>query len=161
MPALVFGRSQTVASFIAEVGPNGAVCWATASAAPCLSIFKPILVSVRPGAVSTPSQTPQDLRNRWWRHERFHRRALESFPAVLASIKVERQALEQSFIKRLQGLEAASQAEACAVVDQCWREADAAEDRWRSELSRRPRGVRGTPFQRSWRRLNQAAGLRL
>lgn len=75
----VLANSQTTASWVAELTPQGAQHWVTATAAPCTGLFKPV-------AVDTPvnmGPRAKDVANDslWWRHERFHRRVARN-PAV-------------------------------------------------------------------------------
>lgn len=79
----VVTSSQTTASWVAELGPAACAHWATATAAPCISLFKPV-------AVDAPVQYGPRAQDRaddslWWRHERLHRKVMRN-PAELAAI---------------------------------------------------------------------------
>jgi secernin len=63
--------SQTVASLIAHLTPEGVRLFATGTAAPCLSAFKPIDVAT-PIDVGGPTGL-EDATSPWWRFERLHR----------------------------------------------------------------------------------------
>ena len=70
---------QTVGSLISELRASDAVHWVTGTAAPCTSIFKPVLVGI-----PLPSHGPRptdrfDARTLWWMHERLHRAMLGVF----------------------------------------------------------------------------------
>jgi len=62
--------SQTVGSFVAELGRSGQRYWATGTAAPCLSVFRPVSVA-RPQDVGSPTGKQDD--SLWWRFEAIHR----------------------------------------------------------------------------------------
>ena len=62
--------SQTVGSFVAELGQSGQRYWATGTAAPCLSVFRPVSVA-RPHDVGSPTGKQDD--SLWWRFETIHR----------------------------------------------------------------------------------------
>jgi len=62
--------SQTVGSFVAELGQSGQRYWATGTAAPCLSVFRPVSVAV-PHDVGSPTGKQDD--SLWWRFETLHR----------------------------------------------------------------------------------------
>lgn len=151
-------RSQSVASMVSELRPGRQVHWVTASSAPCVSLFKPLILGVgAPQQGSSPSDR-YDADARWWRHERLHRAMLNDFGAALEMIAAERDALEASFEARIDA--AFESGDLTAAVADCWREADAAEARWFQAL--RPGGGRKADeadYRRSWARLNHVAGL--
>ncbi len=151
-------RSQSVASMVSELKPGRTVHWVTATAAPCTSLFKPVLFET---GLPPQGQAPNDWfddATLWWRHERLHRAMLRDFKASLAAIEGERDALEAGFQAMIdRAFDAGPEALAHAVAE-CWREAEAAEERWAARLA----PLRPTPrsgYQRSWARLNQVAGL--
>ena len=151
-------RSQSVGSMVAEWVGGRAVYWVTASSAPCLSLFKPVLFETGlPGQGAAPTDKAE-TESRWWRHERLHRAALDSYPERLAAFAAIRDDLEAAFRQRIrEALTAKFSATALrAIVQGCWDEADAAE----AELAWTPATApaRGA-FAQSWRRLNKAAGL--
>ena len=151
-------RSQSVGSMVSELVNGRAVHWVTASSAPCLSVFKPVLFETGlPDQGAAPTDEA-DRASRWWKHERLHRAALDQFPEVLAAFAAKRDALEAAFRARIhQAL--ADQATApvlTAIVRACWAEADTAEAEWLNAPHARP--TRGA-FAQSWRRLNKVAGL--
>ena len=70
---------------VSELRADGAVHWVTASSAPCLSIFKPVILAAGlPDQGSAPSDR-YDASTRWWRHEVGHRAALGDYPARIAA----------------------------------------------------------------------------
>jgi dipeptidase len=155
-------RSQSVAAMASDLGPDGARHWVTATSATCLSLFRPIGPSLTPpphGPLPTDRHDPQSL---WWRHERFHRRALADFPAALAELAPERDAAEADFRHRMDtawtlGPDAADRAAA-----DCWAAADQLEAVWMRRLLSRPaprRSAIGRSASLAWARLNTTAGL--
>jgi dipeptidase len=154
-------RSQTTGSLVSDLREGAAVHWVTASAAPCLSLFKPVLFET-----GLPPQGPLptdqfDPKTRWWRHETFHRATLKDYAPGIRAIAAERSALEATFAERM----AAALANdplgpgARAAVAECWREADAADARWAANVAVRERPKGGGSHARSWARLNHVAGL--
>ena len=153
-------RSQTVGSLVSQIGDHSAIHWVTASAAPCLSVFKPFVFEIGlPDQEPTPTDR-YDPHSRWWGHERLHRKALADFPTAIQLIAPERDALELGFIEQMEEIRRRgdSPERIQIAVDQCWRDADAAEQRWRAMLQH---GL-GRPhvwnaYTHSWARLAQAA----
>jgi hypothetical protein len=89
--------SQTVASWVSEIREGGAQHWVTATAAPCLSLFKPVQVGLPLHAVM-PEGGQADA-SLWWQHERFHRRVARN-PRVYAPVFApERDALESTWLR--------------------------------------------------------------
>jgi hypothetical protein len=66
---------QTVSSLVSELTPTGQQHWATGTAAPCLSVFRPVDVH-QPRATGTPIGMPDD--SLWWRFESVHRAMLSA-----------------------------------------------------------------------------------
>ena len=69
---------QTTASWISELTPDGDRHWATGTAAPCLSLFRPLALS-RPRGDSL-----------WWRFERLHRHVLRDPASLPGSFHADR-----------------------------------------------------------------------
>jgi hypothetical protein len=78
----------------------------------------------------------------------------------LALIAGERDALEAGFRVRMADAWTAGEAAVPAAIDACWREAEAAEHRWREAVRptrRRPSSI-GKPASLAWARSNAVAG---
>ena len=154
-------RSQTTGAMVSELGPAAAVHWVTAGSAPCLSLFKPVLFeSGLPDQGLRPTDR-FDPEAHWWRRERLHRTVLADYVARVAVFAAERDTLESAFRERVAEAFAAGSGPAALrrVVDECWSEAAAAEERWLAAvlaMVRQPR--RDDAHARSWRRLDQVAG---
>jgi secernin len=120
-------HSQTTASWVSEWTQSGLVHWVTATAAPCLSIFKPIVLGA---PFPRDDYAPSDKfnrRTRWWKHELWHRAALGGYEDVAVAIATQRDELETQFVEAIR---AASRENLSVVIAECWRAADAAEDAW-------------------------------
>lgn len=142
-------RSQTTASWVSEWTPAGVVHWVTASAAPCLSIFKPIVLgAVMPETTYAP--TDKFYRQaRWWKHELWHRGALCKYAEHLASIAAERYALEAKFASDVSAA-MGSPDQLNEVIAACWREADETEMRWAANVHHDGYARCGKAYAASW-----------
>jgi secernin len=161
MHAAADGRAgQTTGSMVSQLRPGCVVHWVTGTAAPCISIFKPVLVGVPLPEQGPPPTDQFDARTLWWRHERIHRAALMSdFGKFLNAIQDERDELEAQFRTRIDRVIAdGDEADRTRVVAECWREALELESSWMARVGR-PQPVEDSPFVSNWRRLNQLAGL--
>jgi dipeptidase len=74
-PGGVAVSSQTTASWVAELRPDGASHWVTGTSAPCTGLFKPVRVTEPLDLGPSPTDTA-DEDSLWWRHERLHRRVM-------------------------------------------------------------------------------------
>ncbi|MGE0416945.1 MAG: hypothetical protein AB7O80_09075 [Acetobacteraceae bacterium] len=151
---------QTVGSLVSDLTAGQALHWVTGTAAPCLSIFKPVLPGLPP-----PSHGPRptdrcDDATLWWRHERWHRALLPAFPDRLATVAQERDALEAGFRDRMAAVMSGGtlQEKQCAVAA-CWNEADAAERRWAQWLGQPAQAPVSAAFADAWAEMNRRAAL--
>jgi secernin len=155
-------RSQTTGSLVSEMGEGPALHWVTASAAPCLSVFKPVLFET-----GLPDQGPAptgrwDTRSRWWRHERFHRAVLTDFARRSEGFGEARDKLEAGFAERMnQAIAAGLAPDGLRIaVNDCWREADAMEEDFARSVAAAPgAAAQSGGYRQSWARLSQVAGL--
>jgi hypothetical protein len=133
-------RSQTVASMTSELRSSDAVHWVTASAAPCLSIFKPVTFSSGLPDQGPPPTRLADRRARWYSEEWAHRGALLDYAERLAELAPLRDRLEAGFRERMDeaAADGLSGDALRARVDVCWREADAARLAWAKSIEARP-----------------------
>ena len=89
--------SQTTASWVAELTPDGAHHWCTATAAPCTGLFKPVAVD-DPLDLGPEPGDRFDARCLWWRHELLHRRALTHPERLLALFTPARDEVEARWL---------------------------------------------------------------
>jgi dipeptidase len=140
----ILAASQTTASWVSELRPAGSLHWATATAAPCTSLFKPVRVD-EPVELGTPADDRFDDRTIWWRHERLHRAALRD-PRRVGFVA------ERDEVQRRWLVDPPASASAFS-------EADALVARWTQELGL-PRDVRPRWVRRYWLERDRRAGLR-
>jgi dipeptidase len=89
--------SVTTASWVSELTPHHRRHWATATAAPCTAIFKPVRVEV-PLDLGPPPDDSADLESLWWRHEHLHRSVLRNPSRLLPLFADERDRIEAGWI---------------------------------------------------------------
>ena len=131
--------SQTVGSFIAELGQSGSRLWATGTAAPCLGVFRPVSID-RAHDVGEP--TGERDGSLWWRFESLHRALLAADLATVDEYRRDRDRLQAELFEH---------DEAAA-----WEIADAWLEEWRQRIplwagpDRRPPWLR-----RYWQRVER------
>lgn len=143
--------TQTTASWVADLRSQPQH-WATGTAAPCTSLFKPVRVS-EPVDLGPAPANVFDPHSLWWRHEVLHRAVMRNPGALLTRYRSERDDLERHW-----SLEPPASAEAFRSADELtaiWSErvdeaiaAKAAPD------------VRPWIVRRLWRRWDEAAAIR-
>ncbi len=92
-------NTQTTASWVSELAPGHVQHWATGTAAPCTSPFKPVSVG-EPVALGPEPTDRDDGRSLWWRHERLHRRVLRDPQRWEPDLRSDVNALEARWYER-------------------------------------------------------------
>jgi secernin len=150
---------QTTGAMVSDLRPRASVHWVTGTAAPCISIFKPVMVDVPLPAHGSQSSGTFDPESLWWKHERIHRKALASdYPVFLREIGEERDALEARFHAMIESVRDANPEQRQRIIAQCWEQACNLEARWETMLSA------SLPFDDSeygstWAKMNDLAEL--
>ena len=152
--------AQSTGSLVVRLHVKELSVWATATSAPCLSLFKPVWLK---GAVLPPlGPLPGpafDAASLWWRHERVHRLALRDLPGALRVLAPERDALEQRLLDEA-GRAEADPAGRFALTEEAFRCGDELDERLLERFARELRhGASWPPFQSYWRKRNRQAGL--
>lgn len=101
----LLAASQTVASWVSDLRSEP-VHWATGTADPALSLFKPIRID-QPADFGPIPNNKSDSRSLWWRHERLHRRAAHNWSRSVSLLAAERDALETRWLEELPSTEQA------------------------------------------------------
>jgi len=112
----LLAASQTTASWVSDLRADGAVHWATGTAAPCTSLFKPFRVE-QPTDLGPPPDDRFDARTLWWRHEQLHRWAARDPASAALVFAAERDEVEQRWLREPPS-SAAAVAEADELLDQ-------------------------------------------
>jgi dipeptidase len=92
----LLASSQTTASWVSDLR-GGTRHWATATSAPCTSLFKPVAVDV-PVDLGTAPTNVFDGGSLWWRHELLHRTTMHAFATLLPRYRRARDRVESSWI---------------------------------------------------------------
>lgn len=142
----LIAASQTTASWVAELTPDGARHWVTATSLPSLSLFKPVSVGA-PAHLGDPPSDQADGASLWWKHERLCRRVFRDPEAAFQQIVPARDALESQWLAAPPDTEAVFATHHALL------------DRWLQEIPEPFRDLRPWYVRNYWRKRNQRAGL--
>jgi len=138
--------SQTTGSWVAELRPGAIRHWATATAAPCTGLFKPVSID-QPLDLPLPGERA-DEESLWWRHERLHRAVMRDPTRLGPHYFAERDEIEAVW--------AADPADSQTA----FADGDRLLARWTADvLSQRGGDVRPWYVRRYWSKRNARAGL--
>jgi dipeptidase len=125
--------SQSTASLVVYMDKDNPILFATGSAAPCTSLFKPFWIASRCASFLDDEPAPThraDSNSLFWSHEKLHRAVLQNYRERLAAYSADRDALEKKFIAGALKLQNAPVQERAEFSRACYAEARAAEAEW-------------------------------
>jgi dipeptidase len=88
-------NAQTTGSWVSHLSAGRCTHWATGTAAPCVSLFKPVSVHERLELTKADDASNGSL---WWRHELFHRRVLQNPELYRPLFIEERDSVQQQWL---------------------------------------------------------------
>jgi len=152
---------QSVASFVAHIDSSTPLIFATASSAPCTSIFKPIWFDTAPLLnFGTDPQGKEDSTSIFWSHEKLHRATLLNYPQRIQTYAAERDELERQFISGALQRQNAPVQERAAYTTQCFKQAAQAEAVWLKRAEKVfPCGK--SLYSIAWGKFNKKAGMKI
>jgi len=137
MHAKTDALGQTTASLVSSLGGGKQVHWVTGTAAPCISIFKPVTFETGiPDHGAKPGADEEDVTSLWWRHMKLMERLLENGKGGLDvdSFVDERDELEAGFVTTIDECpppeDEQSRDMLRTAVNDCWGKAMEFENRW-------------------------------
>ncbi len=92
--------SQTTASWVSDLRPgsrHGIRHWATATSAPCTSLFKPVAVAEPLQLAPLPTNV-FDADSLWWRHELLHRSTMAAHSTLMPRYRYARDRAESRWL---------------------------------------------------------------
>jgi hypothetical protein len=142
----VLASSQTTASWVSDLR-GGLQHWATATSAPCTSLFKPVRVDT-PVDLGTSPTNRFDPGALWWRHELVHRGTLASYAALNPGYREARDSTERRWI------------DDPPMSREAFEEADRLEQAWMAGITASGhRDTRPAWVRREWRAIDRDARL--
>ncbi|MFH1980666.1 MAG: C69 family dipeptidase [Pseudomonadota bacterium] len=152
--------TQTTGSLVVHMKGGALTVWATGTAAPCTSVFKPIRFegAVLPDIGPAPG-AHYDSETLWWRHESCHRTLLKDWQTRTEGIAAERATLEKELMTRAAAAASGSFNE---LTTDAFQRAGTLTERWRERAASTPlQHPPGRIYRRYWEKQNRAAGIEL
>jgi dipeptidase len=147
--------SQTTASMVVLLDGDHPIIFATGTAAPCTSIFKPMWLDASlPDLTPVPGST-YDSASLFWCHERLHRATMENYADRIKVYAGERDELESKFVQGALALADTPMKERAAFSAQCFREAAQIEEKWLEQVTKIP--AKSTLNNSAWKKFNKSA----
>jgi len=149
-------NTGTTGSLVAHLRKDKSnLFWATATAAPCTSVFKPIWLEgdVLPDLGSAP-KGQFNSKSYWWYHERLHRAFLKDF-SIMSQFQPERDLLQASFIKVAYRLK--SKERYTYTCDAFKKSRELTKKWWNHYLENKPESKNGILYRKYWERQNEKA----
>ncbi len=150
--------SQTTGSLVAHLAPQTQTYWATGTAAPCTSVFKPLWFEgqVIPGLGIEPGKR-FDPKSLWWHHEQLHRGMLLNYPDWIKPYSAERDALENLLMQDAAQISSGSRAE---FTQHAFTRVMDFTKQWVKNLKDHPTANRTRwLYRRYWQKQNRKAGI--
>lgn len=128
---------QTTGSMVSSLQDNKCVHWLTATATPCTSVFKPVILEAGlPAHGPTPGADEKETASLWWRHEKLSHFLLHQTDGknLFPSFVSERDALETAFVNKMEQCPAPTNMENLRICEKavadCWQKAIDFENKW-------------------------------
>jgi secernin len=157
---LARSATQTTGSLVAHLKPEIQSYWATGTAAPCTSLFKPVWfnANVLPDIGPPPGGT-YNAASLWWQHEQLHRSILPDFATHLQALSLERDQIEKAWMEEAAGISAPRQWD---LTQAAFRQARQKTSEWiKQSRSASAHRQNQWTYRRYWQTLNRKAGIKL
>lgn len=148
---------QATGAMIAECAADGSMAWVTGTSGTDVSIFKPAFPGLDLPAMGPEPREIYDRAAMWWRHEHLHRRVMADWPRLAPPIRAEFEALEAGWFREGPSVRKAPKAEQRQFMQECWRLAGEATEKWIGTLESRAVPFANPAYGETWRRFNAAA----
>ncbi len=154
--------NQTTGSMVSQIGSTDAIHWLTGTAAPCLSLFKPVWMSAglpAQGTAPTGKDTPASM---WWQHERLHRTTLKDFSHRKEMMQPERELLQREMLDTAERLPHSQVAEKLSYSESSFKICLDFTQKWFNNLAKEPIKKQPAFYYRSaWDKINQEAHIQI
>ncbi len=154
--------NQTTGSMVSMLQPENPVHWLTGTAAPCLSLFKPVWMDSGLPELGKPSSGIFEAESFWWEHEKLHRAVVQDFHHRKEMMADEQKKLQDKFVNlALQGANAPIAARK-DISRICFQESLIFSKKWADIVAREPiQKPVAFWYKSAWKKINQEAKLQI
>ena len=121
--------SQTTGSMVVVQDNNNLIVWITGSAAPCLSIFKPMTLDNEFDYFGQPPELYFDNNSYWWKNEIIHRKINMNYKKLSPEYITERNKLENLFLTKMENFNTDQN-----TISECFDDAKKFQKNWIDKL---------------------------
>lgn len=150
-------ESQSVASMVADISPQGITFWLTGTSAPCTSIFKPVWLEAGCPEEAILPQGKYDRVSSYWQHELVHRSLLKNYSRNYEKVKSALAELEEKFIINSAGVGKETNEMKYEFTRQAFFESLQVDRELFALLQREKTPPTGYLYQQAWKKFNQEA----
>jgi secernin len=152
--------SNTAGSLVVHLDREHPTVFATGTASPCTSLFKPLwLGAPMPDIGPAPADT-YDPNTLFWQHELLHRGTIRDYEARIVTYLDDRNALEAGFVQGGLELAGAPASQRGQFSAQCFAQASAAEADWFQLVEQVPPHPKGAwLYNYAWNQFNKQANM--
>lgn len=145
--------SQTTGSMVVEQENDNLVVWVTGSAAPCLSIFKPMSFKQTENYFGSSPQLDYDPYSYWWQQEIIHRSIIQDYPQLSPDYQKERDKLENKFIEEMK-----SSMNKLEMIESCFNKAKELQKKWIEKIyNEKIKNKTNFLYKNFWNKNNRSA----
>jgi dipeptidase len=154
--------NQTTGSMVSEINQEDSLHWVTGTAAPCLSVFKPVWMSAGlpdQGIQPTGKYISQSL---WWEHECLHRRVLLDYVHRKSMLDQKRVPFQMEILAETEKVKTSSKESRLEFSRKIFERSLVLTKEWETLVNQEPVRKQAALFYRNnWRKINREADLTL
>ncbi len=150
--------NQTTGSMVSWLHPDKPIHWLTGTAAPCLSLFKPVWIDSGLPDLGTSPTGEYQPHTYWWEHEKLHRAVMLDYHHRKALISEEQQSLQEKFLKMALEANQEPPQTRLEITRQCFAESLAFSQKWAAVVSgERIQKPAAIWYKSAWNKINREA----
>lgn len=154
--------NQTTGSMVSELADGEPIHWMTGTAAPCLSIFKPVWMDAGLPVLGALPTGVFDSESMWWEHEKLHRMTVQNYSQCKTAFIQKRDELQASFLTQSVTAAQLSAMERKGFSARCFELSRNATREWTALVQQQGAHPNAAAYYRSaWSKINREANFQI